>query len=84
MGRFEIVLCGTILALLGACSPAVTPAPSVVAPYPQQYSCAQLKQMGAEYAALPPGAMLAVAIDDYRLERAQLKALHQIPEQRCP
>lgn len=85
MARFDRgPLAGLILALAGACSPAPIPAPAVIAPYPQQYSCVQLKQMGTEYAALPPGAMLGVAIDDYRVERAQLKALHRIPDQRCP
>ena len=70
---------------LAACSPAPPAAtPTIVAPMPQQYSCDQLSRAAAEFNALPSGAMLATMMDDYRVERRALRALHKLPEQRCP
>ena len=77
------VLGGAFLAILGACQTAPVPAPSVVAPYPVTYTCSQLQQMAKEYAALPQGSMLAVAIDDYRATRAALRAVHGLGAPTC-
>ena len=51
---------------------------------PTSYTCEQLSRAAAEFAALPPGAMLVTMMDDYRVERRALRALHKLPEQRCP
>lgn len=64
---------------------ATPPAPAVVAPQPVAYTCDQLKKLAAEHLALPPDSMLAQAMDDYRLERKELRALHGLPEPApCP
>lgn len=75
-----------VLALaLAACAPAPpVPPPVVVAPMPVAYTCPQLTRAAGEFDNLPAGAMLATMMDDYRVERRALKALHRLPEQRCP
>ncbi len=47
---------------------------------PQSYTCAQFAQMAAEYKALPPGSMLGVAMDDFRVERKELYRLNGLKE----
>jgi hypothetical protein len=73
---------------LGACSsapPSPTPAPVVEAPYPVEYTCAQQRQAGREFDALPPRAMLRLLVDDYGQERKALRALHnQADPPPCP
>lgn len=75
-----------LLALvLTACAPAPpVPAPVVVAPMPAAYTCSQLARAADEFDALPSGSMIGQMMDDYRVERRALKALHRLPEQRCP
>ena len=90
MGRSRIMLLGLVLAsgalLLAACQPPPpAPAAVVVAPLPQQYTCAQQRQLANEYAALPTGSMLQTAIADYGRERKQLRAVHNLPDDKaCP
>lgn len=60
-----------------------TPAAQVIAPMPKEYTCADSRQAGMEYHALPPGSILRRMIDDYGVERRDLRALHQIPERKC-
>ena len=80
MGRFSLLG----LALLASCA-TVAPAAEVVAPMPRTYTCEQIHKAAAEHLALPPDSMLAVLVDDYRLERKQLRALHGLPDPApCP
>lgn len=81
MAHSRIALLGLLLA---SCAPAPTPAPIVAAPYPAQYSCADLRQANAEFEALPAGSMLAVLISDYDKVRRELRAVHGLPDPACP
>jgi len=79
------LLSAALVGALAACSPpAPVTAPIVVAPIPASYTCDQLARASGEYDKLPAGAMLATMMDDYRVERRALRALHKLPEQRCP
>jgi len=69
---------------LASCAAPPMPAPPVVAPVPMSYSCAELRQAGQEYAALPPASQLRRLVDDYGAERRKLRALHRMPDQVCP
>lgn len=86
MGLFSSLrLTVAALALsVAACAPTPTAAPSIVAPLPVAYTCEQFARAAAEYRALPPGAMLGQMLDDYRIERAALRALHGLPVPKCP
>lgn len=80
MGRFSLLA----VALLSACA-TVAPVAAIVAPVPRAYTCEQLRRAAAEHLALPPDSMLAVFVDDYRIERRELRALHGLPEPTpCP
>lgn len=70
---------------LAACSPPPpVAAPSIVAPLPVEYSCAQLARAAAEFDKIEPGSMIDTMMDDYRVERKALRGIHKLPEQRCP
>lgn len=69
--------------LAASCAPSPA-APPVVAPYPVQYTCEQLRILAAEYRALPAGSMLERAVSDYGVERRALRALHGLPDPACP
>ncbi len=74
-----------LVLVLAACSPTPPgPAPVAVAPMPVSYLCPQLARAAHGFDALPACSMLAQVKDDYRVERRALKALHRLPEQRCP
>lgn len=74
-----------LAALVAACAEGRPQLPVASAPLPQAYTCAQQRQAGAEFRALPADSMLRVLIDDYGLLRAQLRALHKLPEPTpCP
>lgn len=77
----RVAIIAVALALVSCAS---TPVPPVVAPVPITYTCAELRQAGEEYAALPPASALRRLVDDYGVERRQLRALHRIPDQVCP
>jgi len=70
--------------LVAACAvaPPPAPAPAAVAPKPVEYSCEQQLQLARELDALPAGAVTRQVVDDYRIERKQLRALHRLPEPR--
>ena len=76
----------TLIALVAACSPPPpVVAPVVVAPMPRAYTCQQSRQLANEFAALPAGAMLRVAIIDYGQVRDELRAVHGLPKPApCP
>jgi uncharacterized lipoprotein YbaY len=61
---------------LAACHdlPPPTPSPVVIAPTPKVYTCDQQRQASRELAALPVAAMLRVLVNDYGVERRQLRA----------
>lgn len=68
-----------LLALL-AVAQCSTPAPVVsaqVCPPPVAYSAADEQRAAVEYDALPAGAELRQMMDDYRAERAALRACRQ-------
>jgi uncharacterized lipoprotein YbaY len=50
------------------------PAPVVIAPAPKVYTCDQQRTASRELAALPATAMLRVLVNDYGVERRQLRA----------
>ncbi len=84
-GRFPALAAVAVLALVAACAPAPpVPGPVVVAPMPVSYTCPQLARAATEFQKLPPGSMLGQMMDDYRVERRALKALHRLPDQACP
>lgn len=86
MARSNLAL--VMVGILAACAPVVpppTPAPVVVAPMPRSYTCEQSRAAAAEYRALPAGSALKTYVDDYGLERRQLRAVHGLPEPAaCP
>jgi len=63
--------------LLGACTPQA-PAPSA-APLPREYTCDQQRRALADLRTLPATSAVWIMMDDYRVERAQLRALHGLP-----
>lgn len=79
-----LALCGLAILALTACAPKPEAAPIVAAPYPTQYSCADLRQANAEFEALPAESMLAVLISDYGKVRRELRAVHGLSDQACP
>jgi hypothetical protein len=81
--RLAWILPLTVAVTLAACTP--TPSSPSAAPRPQEYTCAFQGRMLAELQSLPPTAALWIATDDYRVQRAQLRALHRLPEPKaCP
>jgi hypothetical protein len=71
--------------LAAACAPTPTPAPVVVAPVPKTHTCDQTRKAAAEFRALPGDSALAVLVDDYRIERKLLRAVHGLAEPTpCP
>lgn len=77
MGHFKAL---AVALLLAACTPAPVPAPFVVAPVPKVYGCELQRQAKAEYDALPAGSALKTFVDDYGVERKQLRAALNLPE----
>jgi hypothetical protein len=79
VGRSSLLLHVSIVLLVVACAPALTPAPVVVAPLPKVYSCAQQRQVAAELRALPADAILRQVVADYGEERDRLRAALKLP-----
>lgn len=85
MANSRIALCGLLLGLAACSPPPPVVAPLVVAPVPVTYTCPQQRQLANEFAALPAGAMLKTAIQDYGRERDELRAVHGLPKPApCP
>ena len=73
------------LAALAGCAPTPKPGPVVVAPVPKTYTCEQSRAAAAAYAALPAGSALKTYVDDYGLERRELRAVLGLPDPpKCP
>lgn len=76
----SIKVASSLLLLLAACDPSPKRMPVSAAPIPKVYSCEQSAKAAKEFRALPADSVLAQWMDDYRIERKALRALHQIPE----
>lgn len=74
--RAAALFCAACAALLGlsACAGPSPVASGRVCPAPVAYSLADQQQAAREYDALPIGAELRRMMDDYRAERAALRA----------
>lgn len=79
--KVAIVL--TVAAAVNGCVPQA-PAPSA-APLPREYTCDQQRRALADLRTLPATSPVWIWMDDYRVERRQLRALHGLPEPKgCP
>lgn len=75
--RCVAAACSLVLAL-AACAPEAPTASA--APWPTVYTCDQQRRALAELQSLPATAQLWIMMDDYRVMRRQLRALHRHPE----
>jgi hypothetical protein len=76
--RYERIIVAPVFVLMTAGAPTPTPLPTSVAPMPVQYTREQTAALRPNRA-LPEGSMIRQAMDDYRVERAALQALHKLP-----
>jgi hypothetical protein len=84
MEHSRLALLAMIAALVG-CAPTAAPAPVVAAPTPKAYACSFERQARVQYEALPTGSALRTMIDDYGIERDELRAALGLPKPTpCP
>jgi hypothetical protein len=69
--------------LLAGCAPQATPAPAVAAPVPKAYSCDFLRRLSQELVALPADSTLRTMLNDYEMERDELRAALGLPSPKC-